>query len=226
MWTPLAECAEYDPPRPSAAPPPIRAALEPVDYRILTYLFQGLKTGKIATKLGRSTLEVAARIDRFAFRRLQAEVEAGVVKGIMAASTTEPVTLAKAAAPSAMRQVVKLAHTSQDPRTRLHASKAVLSYAGVEPPRRIEITTPERVLDQMTAEELARFAERRIWPERFRDLLRAFLPAPKDVTPPALETTARPVPPAPEAGGDDERHLPGGRHTAYDPDPGEPDPDD
>lgn len=214
MWTPLSQCAEYLPPPPRLHVV-VPAALQPVDYRILTYLFQGLRTAKIASLLGRSVLEIAARIERFAFRRLQAEVEAGVVKGIMAASTTEPVTLAKAAAPSAMRQVVKLAHTSQDPRTRLHASKAVLSYAGVEPPRRIEITTPERILDQMTAAELARFAEQRLWPERFRDLLRAFLPAPPAAAPPPIETTARPV--ALEPSADDERQV--GAETAYDDDP-------
>jgi hypothetical protein len=177
MYTPLSRVREYQAPR-SVTSSVIPSRLEPVDYRILTYLFQGMKILRIAVKLRRPQAEIAARIDRHAFRRLQADVEAGVVKGIIAASATEPITLAKAAAPAAMRQVVKLSGTCQDPRTRLQASKAVLSYAGVEPPTRIEVTTPERILDQMTAAELARFAERRVWPERFRELLRAFLPAP------------------------------------------------
>ncbi len=194
MYAPLSRCAEYQPPRPTLHLV-IPAKLEPVDYRILTYLFQGWKTPRIATRLHRPLIEITTRIERFAFRRLQADVEAGVVKGIMAASATEPITVAKAAAPSAMRQVVKLSTTSQDPRTRLQASKAVLSYAGVEPPHRIEITTPERLLDQMTAEELARFATRRIWPERFRELLRAFLPAPgAKPGETVVEATATPVP--------------------------------
>lgn len=214
MYTPLARCPEYEEPRPTLQVP-IPTKLEPVDYRILTYLFQGLKTPKIASTLGRSLAEVAARVDRYAFRRLQSEVEAGVVKSILTASGTEPVTLAKAAAPGSMRQIVKLSSTCHDPRTRLQASKAVLSYAGVEPPTRIEITTPERILDQMTAEELARFAERRIWPERFRDLLRAFLPAPEP--PPgqrAIDVTPTRAAPPPDDQPPDETTL--GEETAYD----------
>jgi len=215
MWTPLASCAEYEEPRPTLMVV-VPAKLEPVDYRILTYLFQGVKTARIASRLGRSLAEISKRINRTAFRQAQAEVEAGVVKAILEARSAEPVTMAKAAAPGAMRQVVKLSSHSQDPRTRLSASKAVLQYAGVEPPRRIEVTTPERVLDQMTADELARFAERRVWPERFRDLLRAFLPPPSadlaqgkpgEMTIEAKATTVD----EPEA---DEALV--GRETAYD----------
>jgi hypothetical protein len=182
MYTPLSRVREYEPPKPVLSAP-IPARLEPVDYRILTYLFRGWKTLRIATKLKRPVSEVAARIDRHVFRRLQADVEGGVVRGIITAATTEPATIAKAAAPAAMRQIVKLSATCQDPRTRLHAAKSVLTYAGVEPPARIEVTTPERILDQMTAEELARFAAHKVWPERFRDLLRAFLPAPTQPAP-------------------------------------------
>jgi hypothetical protein len=212
MYTPLASCEEYQEPKPQLTLV-IPAKLEPVDYRILTYLFQGIKTAKIASRLGRSLAEIARRIDRTAFRQAQAEVEAGVVKSILQASAAEPTTMAKAAAPGAMRQVVKLSSTCQDPRTRLQASKTVLTYAGIEPPRRIEVTTPERILDQMTADELARFAAHRIWPERFRELLRAFLPAPGQ--PPASETiieaTATPHVEEPEA---DESEV--GADTAYD----------
>lgn len=217
MYTPLASCEEYQEPRPQLLLV-VPAKLEPVDYRILTYLFQGIKTARIASRLGRSLQEIAKRIDRTAFRQAQAEVEAGVVKAILSASAAEPVTMAKAAAPGAMRQVVKLSSTSQDPRTRLSASRTVLQYAGVEPPKRIEVTTPERVLDQMTADELARFAERRVWPERFRELLRAFLPAPGQPHPhpgeTIIEAQATLVVDEPEA---DESDV--GRDTAYDEDP-------
>lgn len=212
MYTPLSRCEEYEEPRPTLLVV-VPAKLEPVDYRILTYLFQGLKTARIASRLGRPLAEIAKRIDRTAFRQLQAEVEAGVVKSILEARATEPTTMAKAAAPGAMRQVVKLSSTSQDPRTRLSASRTVLQYAGVEPPRRIEVTTPERVLDQMTAEELARFAERRVWPERFREMLRAFLPAPAGSRPSEtiIEAAATKVVDEPDA---DEAEV--GSETAYD----------
>jgi hypothetical protein len=214
MWAPLTQCDEFRPPsvvdEATLCVPATR--LEPVDYRILTLLFRGWKTGRIAKVLRRSLGEVAARVDRSVFRKLQAEVEAGVVQQILVTSGTEPVTIAKAAAPAAMRRIVKLSSHSQDPRVQLGASKSVLQYAGVEPPRRLEITTPDRVLDQMTASELARFATERIWPERFRDLLRAFLPGPAPTPAETLiETTATP---APETdGGEDEAQV--GRETAY-----------
>src|SRR5262245_63267017 len=149
MWTPLARCEEYRPPEPKLLLV-IPAKLEPVDYRILTWLFQGIKTARIASRLGRPLAEIARRIDRTAFRQLQAEVEAGVVKAILSASAAEPVTMAKAAAPGAMKRDVRLSNPSQDPRTRLAASKSIFQYAGLEPPRRVEITTPKRVLDRFS----------------------------------------------------------------------------
>jgi hypothetical protein len=220
MWTPLSACSEYEAPRPTLTLV-VPVKLEPVDYRILTLLFRGAKLARIAALLGRSLQEVATRTDRLAFRQLQAEVEAGVVRQITSGRVGEPTSIAKAAAPAAMRQVVKLSATCHDPRTRLQASKSVLEYAGVEPPRQVEVTTPDRILDQMTAAELLRFAERRVWPERFRDLLRAFLPAPAaDLARSApgetvVEMTATPPPPVEEPpGGADEEET--GSATAYD----------
>src|SRR5262249_48207672 len=99
---------------------------------------------------------------------------------------------AKASAPDAMRRIVRQAQAERDPRTRLAANQAVLKYAGVEPPRRLEITTPDRVIEQMTAAELEDLAERRVWPARFREVLRAFLPAVAAATDPsrkALDVT-------------------------------------
>src|SRR5262249_61707672 len=97
----------------------------------LTSLFEGIKAAKCPSRLGRSLAAVSKGIDRHAFRQLQVEVEAGVVKSILEAKAAEPVTMAKAAAPGAMRQVVKLSSHCQDPRTRLNASNTVLHYACV-----------------------------------------------------------------------------------------------
>lgn len=117
-------------------------------------------------------------------------------------SDHEPNQIAKAAASDAMRRIIRQSQIERDPRTRLAANKTVLQYAGVEPPKRLEITTPDRVLEQMTASELEQLAEHRLWPARFKEVLRAFLPAPPalDVTPTREEREPASVEDPPDAG--------------------------
>lgn len=152
-------------------------SLEPVDYRLLHLRFAGLSDDACAEDIGRSVVEVKARISRTRFLAVQADIEKGVLDRIIRQGEYEPTTVAKAAAPDAMRRIVAQSIRERDPRTRLQANKAVLQYAGVEPPKRLEITTPDRVIEQMTAAELEDLAERRVWPARFKEVLRAFLPA-------------------------------------------------
>jgi hypothetical protein len=170
--------------------------LEPVDYRLLHLLFSGATESACATDTERPVEEIRARVTRRRFLTVQAEIEKGVVERVIRQADYEPTTVAKAAASGAMKRIVDQGIRERDPRTRLQANKAILQYAGVEPPKRLEITTPDRVIEQMTAEELEALAERRVWPARFREVLRAFLPAPAqaaiDVTP------AKPPQPASE----------------------------
>jgi hypothetical protein len=171
-------------------------ALEPVDYRLLHLLFSGATERACAEDVDRSVEEVRARVTRRRFLAVQAEIEKGVVERVIRQADYEPTTVAKAASSGAMKRIVDMSVRERDPRTRLNANKAVLQYAGVEPPKRLEITTPDRVIEQMTAEELEALAERRVWPARFREVLRAFLPAPQqpaiDVTPPTRRGTIAP----------------------------------
>ena len=104
--------------------------------------------------------------------------EPQVTRAALQAKDPDPIVLARDAAPAAMRRLIKQSENERDPRVRLAANQAVLKYAGIEPPKRLEITTPDRVIEQMTAQELEDLAERRVWPARFREVLRAFLPAP------------------------------------------------
>lgn len=113
----------------------------------------------------------------------EAEAEEPVTAASIRARDPDPVVLAKSAAHGAMARLIKQSENERDPRVRLAANQAVLKYAGIEPPKRLEITTPDRVIEQMTAEELEDLAERRVWPARFREVLRAFLPAPAPVAP-------------------------------------------
>lgn len=158
--------------------------LEPVDYRILHLRFLGWGDDRIANAVERPQDEIAERSRRLVFLETQAEVERGVLASIIKQGEYEPTTIAKAAAPDAMRRIVRQSATERDPRTRLAANVRVLQFAGVEPPRKLEITTPDRVLEQMTPLELEQLAEHRLWPARFKEVLRAFLPAPAvDITP-------------------------------------------
>lgn len=164
------------------------AALEPIDYRILHFQFLGRTPAEIARALKRDQDDIDARLARPAYQAMRRQTEESLLQQIIKAGDFEPLSIAKAHAPKAMQRIVQQSERERDPRTRLAANQTVLKYAGIEPPRRLEITTPDRVLDQMTASELEDLAERRLWPARFKEVLRAFLPAPRtaepiDVTP-------------------------------------------
>src|SRR5262245_48490463 len=120
----------------------IRAdTLEPVDYRLLHLLFSGATERGCAEDVERPVEEVRARVTRRRFLAVQAEIEKGVVERVIRQADYEPTTVAKAAASGAMKRIVDMSVRERDPRTRLAANKSVLQYAGVEPPKRLEITT-------------------------------------------------------------------------------------
>jgi hypothetical protein len=160
---------------PEPSPEHIPVELEPVDYRILTLLFKGERMEGIAEILHRTRAEVAARASRPRFLHLQRQVEKGVVERVTRSGEFEPVSVAKASATAAMQRIIQQSKTVQDPRVFLAANKEVLRMAGCEPPKRIEITTPDKVLDQMTPAELEHFAATREWPTRFQDQLAQFM---------------------------------------------------
>src|SRR5262245_51757751 len=151
--------------------------LEPLDYRIITLLFEGTKPSVICTALSLSRDEYDGRRSRESFTDLERRIEATMVAKITGSGEFEPVTAAKAEAPQAMRRIIHQSRTERDPKVKLAANERVLKFAGVEPARKLEVTTPDQVLDQMTPEELALFAAHRKWPSRFKEALRAYLPA-------------------------------------------------
>lgn len=179
MFSPLGAVAEYEilSPEDPLLPVPLQVAehLEPVDYRILTLLFQGKTMEAVAGEVERSRSEIVARVGRPRFEHLKKEVEKGIVEQIARGGEFEPITIARANASPAMRRIIALSKTSRDPRVYLQANKEVLRFAGAEPPRKLELVTPDKVLDEMTPEELAHFANTREWPMRFKDKLAQFL---------------------------------------------------
>ena len=156
----------------------IPSELEPLDFRILTMLFEGTKPLAIMAALSLDRPEFDARAGRPAFKELELRVEKAMLAKITGRGDFEPITAARAESPQAMRRLIAQSRTERDPKVRLAANQAVLKYGGVEPARRIEVTTPDKILDQMTPQELALFAMHKQWPGRFREALRAYLPAP------------------------------------------------
>jgi hypothetical protein len=155
----------------------IPVELEPLDFRILTMLFEGTKPTAICAALSLDRPEFDQRTARLAFKDLERRIEKSMVERITGRGDFEPVTAARAEAPQAMKRLIHQSRLERDPKVRLAANQAVLKYGGVEPARKVEITTPDKILEQMTPAELALFAAHRQWPGRFREALRAYLPS-------------------------------------------------
>lgn len=177
MFAPLGEVEEYEVEGLLEVLPAgvVPDHLEPVDYRILALLFQGRTIDAVAGEVERSRSEVLARTERPRFSHLRGEIEKGIVEAISRGGEYEPITIARANASPAMRRIIALSKTARDPRVYLQANKDVLRFAGAEPPRKVELVTPDKVLDEMTPEELAHFAATREWPMRFKDKLAQFI---------------------------------------------------
>jgi len=158
--------------------------LDDIDYRVLAFLLDGIPADQLDDLLTLSREQIRHRLANPRLQTLLRKIERGIVERLADLAGIEPVTRAKAAAPDAMARIIRLSQIAKDSKVRLAASKEILRYAGVEPPRKLEITTPDKLLDQMTPLELARLADHKIWPTRFKDALRYYLPAPPiDVTP-------------------------------------------
>ena len=215
-YAPIFGCRERpypgEPPEPPPKPPTgANRPLELVDQAILALDLAGNSLLEISLLLTLPRAEVALRVLNPRYGEARRVIEVRTVGRVAELSEVEPITRAKAASPEAMGELIRLSRGSQDPRVRLKASEGILRYAGVEPPRKVELTAPDRLLDLMTPQELLALADRKLWPARFKDQLRHLLPAPDtmiDVTPPRTPRGA-----AAEAG-----------QAAPEPEQGEPEP--
>lgn len=174
----------------------IPSELEPVDYKILTLLFEGRKPIAICQELDLDRPEFDARTKRAAFEDIQRRVEKAMLAKITGSGEFEPLTSARAEAPQAMKRIITQGRLERDPKVRLAANQSILKFAGVEPARKVEVVTPDKLLDQMTPEELALFAAHRKWPSRFKEALRAYLPKQDPI---AIEVETRPAAVTPPA---------------------------
>lgn len=154
---------------------------DPLDYQLLVLSLSGTRRQELADRFTLTLEDLDSRLAGLAEVKKQLTVT--LLADVTSHADVEPVTHAKVEASGAMRRLVAQAKQERDPKVRLAANQAILRYAGVEPAKKVEFTTPDRVLEQMTPQELAAFAASRIWPERFRSALRAFMPTAIDVTP-------------------------------------------
>ena len=208
MAHPIFDCAEYLSASETALPNPEGSGpcdpsegigeagpLDRFDYQILTLHLAGVTPVGIATELGLPTASVLSRLASPALQDLSKRIETLTIQKLADLGTVEPITRAKAAAPDAMRTIVRLSRNTHDAKTRLHAASTILKYAGVEPPRKIELTAPDRLLDLMTPQELVRLADEKVWPARFADQLRHLLPSPSINVSKLNETVVETEPP-------------------------------
>ena len=177
---------------------PVPSDLEPLDYRIITLLFEGTRPMAIMAALALSPAEYESRVSRQSFTDLERRIEATMVAKITGSGDYEPQTAAKAEAPQAMRRLIAQSRTERDPKVRLSANQAVLKFAGVEPARTLERITPDKVLEQMTPDELLIFAAHRKWPSRFKEALRAYIPVDSKVDGGIMDVTPQRALPPPE----------------------------
>ena len=178
-WSFLASILEEG--EPLSLPP--KEQLDDTDRLILQLALEGSHLPEISSRVGLPEEDVRARLRHPLLQEHQGRVERHVAQKLTRAGDYEPLQAARAEAPKAMARMIQQSRTERDPRVRLQAHQAVLKYAGVEPARKLEITTPDKILDQMTPDELALFAAKRLWPARFKEALRAFIAPSIDVTP-------------------------------------------
>lgn len=179
MWTPLGDTREEGYRDALADPVPSEEArtlgpplpgLLPGEWMILGKVFERKSIKEIAKECGMQAGNVSRILAKPAFKQAVAMVEASIVERI-ARGEFGVLAIAKANSVGAMRRLVGMSKGSEDERVRLQATLKLLEIGGIQPPKPSITESPERLIDQMTAEEAERFAKEGEFPERFRDQL-------------------------------------------------------
>jgi hypothetical protein len=179
MWSPLGATREQGTAHESSEPipseeertlgPPIEG-LQPMEWMVLGKTFEGKNQKQIAAEVSRSVQTVRRIMDKPAFHLAVRAVEASMAERI-ARGEFGVLAIFKANAVGAAKRIVGLSRASEDERIRLQANLKIIEGAGVRPPAPAVTESPERLIDQMTAEEATKFAETGDFPERFKDQL-------------------------------------------------------
>jgi hypothetical protein len=102
---------------------------------------------------------------RTTVRQLEDAILARVAEGV--AGITER---AQAEAPAAFERLCLLSRLASDQRTKYAATLDVLGLAGIAPTKKVEVTHRDQVLDQMSRQELERYARTGEWPARLKTI--------------------------------------------------------
>lgn len=178
-WTPLADTREEGWRHPQADPipdettrtlgPPL-PGLSPGDWMIVGKVFERKSAKQIAEECKMTAVNVRRIMGTPQFKRAIEMVEASIVERI-ARGEFGVLAIAKANAVGAMRRLVGIAKGSEDDRVKLNANLELLKLSGVQAPKPAVTESPERLIDQMTADEAEMFAREGIFPDRFKDQL-------------------------------------------------------
>lgn len=177
MWTPFADTPEEG--EPAHLIPETTAvvatnghgpALRPRERVLLAHLYEGLSLKKAAQVMGMAYITAKKIVAREAFKRAVEVVDQNIVERI-SRGEFGAMAIAKAAAVGAMERLKHLSETSRNERVYLQANLEIIRLAGLQPSKPQVTESPERLIDQMTADEAEAFASTGEWPERFRDQL-------------------------------------------------------
>jgi hypothetical protein len=138
-------------------------------YSVVCRAALGHDPARIARALGVDTAAIVACLARAA--TVQTQLEDAIRRRLIDSADVDVETMAKLAAPEAMRALIDMAESCGDAKTKRVANRDVLEFAGAQPAKRVEVSSGDKLLDLMTAAELMEFANGK-WPARFADQLR------------------------------------------------------
>lgn len=149
--------------------PPVEG-LAPHEWLVLGRVFERRSRKEIAKEMRMTVQGVTQIINKPAFKRAVEMVEASIVERV-ARGEFGVMAIFKAEAVGFARRIVGISRASEDERIRFQANVKGLELAGIKPPAPAVTESPERLIDQMTAEEADLFAREGIFPERMADQL-------------------------------------------------------
>ena len=140
----------------------------PWEWSALAKVLEGKPLEKVAAEVDRPIADVDDLLSSETFQFTVAVIERSIAARIARGEFGITATF-KMEAPGAVERIVGLAKKAKDERIRFQANKEIVAQSGFQPPQPIVTESVERLIDAMTAEEAAKFAESGEFPERFRD---------------------------------------------------------
>jgi hypothetical protein len=136
---------------------------------ILLGVLEGKPLGEIALSVGCTEPEIIQQIENQPLRSRIGEINKAIGKRILDGDFGVAA-MFKQEAPFAARRIMAISRVATDLRIKFQANKEIITLAGFEPPKRIQIGV-HHVLQEMSPEELDHFSTTGEWPDRLRERL-------------------------------------------------------